>query len=122
MAKKPERNIPDLTPDAEEVESKPAAIKEEMPKEKKTTPLFWTKFNTKRAKDSAKIRAGYRERAIGFVRPISVTMNDDARIKGVDSAYNYLLEVSGRPPMNFMVYMAVTLIVGILIGAFTVSI
>lgn len=89
------------------------------PAEAKLSAIDRQSFNAARTKKSGAIRAKYREQAAEFVQPMTSTIDDIPHIEGIDDAYYYLLEKAGRPPLNFMVYLAVTFILGVGVGAFT---
>lgn len=92
------------------------------PAERKLSIIDWQKSGAKQAKKSAAERAKYREMAAGLVQPMASTIDDVPHITGIDAAYNYLLETTGRPPHNFMVYLAVAFIVGAAVGGFAIAI
>lgn len=92
------------------------------PAEKKLSAIELQNRSTATAKNSVAIRAKYREMGIGLVRPVATTIDDVAHVNGVDAAYAYLLEMVGKPPLNYMIYIAVAFAAGAAIGAFTIAI
>ncbi len=102
---------------------KPAEAQPKLtPAEAKRSIIDRQNFNAARAKESADSRAKYREQADGLVQPMASTIDDIPHIEGIDAAYNYLLETAGKPPLNFLVYLAIAFVVGVGVGAFTIII
>lgn len=89
------------------------------PAEAKRSITDRQKFGVARAKKSADSRAKYREEAVGLVQPMVSTIDDVPHVEGIDAAYNYMLEKAGKPPLDFMVYLAITFVVGVAVGTFT---